>query len=117
RLGALPGNSRPDYRHIPVFVVLGLLRRRHPKAMINLTKSTSEATDSGRDVRREQSSTMAYRRRSDALRHLRQYWWIYLILTVFGALLTIPLLWLISSSLKAEGQLFVMPPEWIPEPV
>ncbi len=50
-------------------------------------------------------------------KHIRQYWWIYLLLGVFGFLLAMPLVWLLSSSLKTEGQIFVVPPEWIPSPV
>lgn len=50
-------------------------------------------------------------------RHLRRYWWTYLLLALFGALLAMPLVWLLSSSLKSEGQIFVVPPEWIPSPV
>ena len=57
------------------------------------------------------------RTRSDFSRHISQKWWIYLLLTVFGALLTLPLFWLVSSSLKTEGQIFVVPPDWIPNPV
>jgi multiple sugar transport system permease protein len=50
-------------------------------------------------------------------RHLRRYWWTYLLLALFGLLLAMPLVWLLSSSLKTEGQIFVVPPEWIPSPV
>ena len=50
-------------------------------------------------------------------RHLRRYWWTYLLLALFGLLLAMPLVWLVSSSLKTEGQIFVVPPEWIPSPV
>jgi len=49
--------------------------------------------------------------------HLRRTWWIYLILVAVGAMLSLPLLWLLSSSLKSEGQIFVVPPQWIPNPV
>jgi ABC-type glycerol-3-phosphate transport system permease component len=50
-------------------------------------------------------------------RHLRKYWWTYLLLGLFGFLLAMPLVWLLSSSLKTEGQIFTVPPEWIPSPV
>ena len=42
--------------------------------------------------------------------HLRRTWWIYLILVAVGAMMSLPLLWLLSSSLKSEGQIFVVPP-------
>jgi ABC-type glycerol-3-phosphate transport system permease component len=34
-----------------------------------------------------------------------------------GVVLMGPLVWLISSSLKSEARIFVMPPEWIPRPI
>ena len=41
----------------------------------------------------------------------------YLLLT-FGALtMIIPFLWMISTALKEPGQIFTMPPVWIPKPV
>lgn len=64
-----------------------------------------------------QGTTAGYNPRGRARKHLQQFWWVYLLLGIFGALLTAPLVWLLSSSLKAEGQIFVTPPEWIPDPV
>lgn len=58
-----------------------------------------------------------YTKPNAAIDHLRTYWWIYLLLTVLGAVLMAPLVWLISSSLKTEAHIFAMPPEWIPQPV
>lgn len=40
----------------------------------------------------------------------------YILLGVVTALFLIPLLWMISSSLKPEYQIFAQPPEWIPSP-
>ncbi|MHB0877085.1 MAG: carbohydrate ABC transporter permease [Anaerolineae bacterium] len=42
---------------------------------------------------------------------------IYLIVTGGAVVLLVPLLWLLSSSLKPTGRIFVFPPEWIPNPV
>ena len=42
---------------------------------------------------------------------------IYGCLLVGAALILIPFLWMVSTSLKTEKQLFVWPPEWIPDPV
>lgn len=41
----------------------------------------------------------------------------YVVLTVFGIALALPLVWLISTSLKTGAQTFIMPPKWIPEPI
>jgi len=35
----------------------------------------------------------------------------------FGMILSVPLAWLLSTSLKAEGTEFLLPPRWIPEQV
>ncbi|MBI3961034.1 MAG: carbohydrate ABC transporter permease [Chloroflexi bacterium] len=40
----------------------------------------------------------------------------YIILTVVGIALALPLVWLVSTSLKTGAQTFIMPPKWIPEP-
>jgi multiple sugar transport system permease protein len=47
----------------------------------------------------------------------RQRWtilWQYAILTIFGAIFLIPLLWVLSTSLKGNEQIFTIPPQWIP---
>ncbi len=40
----------------------------------------------------------------------------YIILSFFAVTLALPLVWLLSTSLKTGGQTFLMPPQWIPEP-
>ncbi len=40
----------------------------------------------------------------------------YLVLTFFAALISIPLLWILSTSLKTSTQIFTWPIEWIPNP-
>lgn len=64
-----------------------------------------------------ETATVAYTKPNPFLKHLRQFWWTYLLLALFGAVLMVPLAWLVSSSLKTEARIFVMPPEWIPRPV
>lgn len=41
----------------------------------------------------------------------------YIILGFFALTLALPLIWLISTSLKTGPQTFLMPPKWIPEPI
>ncbi|WP_312692813.1 carbohydrate ABC transporter permease [Caproiciproducens sp.] len=41
----------------------------------------------------------------------------YLLLCALGAFFLIPFLWLLSTSLKGTGQIFVNPPVWIPNPI
>ena len=54
---------------------------------------------------------------SKRVRHL--LWAIiwHVILSFFAVVLAMPLVWLISTSLKSGPQTFVMPPKWIPDPV
>jgi multiple sugar transport system permease protein len=42
---------------------------------------------------------------------------IYAVVTGGAVILLIPLVWLLSSSLKPTGRIFVFPPQWIPNPV
>ena len=42
---------------------------------------------------------------------------LYPILLGGATVLTIPLAWLLSSSLKLSGLIFVIPPQWIPSPI
>src|SRR5437868_7265256 len=40
----------------------------------------------------------------------------YLVTAGFSVAYLLPFLWLLSSSLKSEGQEFVLPPQWWPRP-
>jgi multiple sugar transport system permease protein len=42
---------------------------------------------------------------------------IYLMLVFATLCMVVPFLWMVSTSLKPPGQLFAIPPQWIPEPV
>jgi multiple sugar transport system permease protein len=42
---------------------------------------------------------------------------LYLLLTAGGLVMLIPLLWMLTTSLKARGLEFTYPPQWIPDPV
>ena len=42
---------------------------------------------------------------------------LYGILVVLSLVFTLPLLWMISTSLKEQGQVFQFPPRWIPDPI
>jgi ABC-type glycerol-3-phosphate transport system permease component len=58
--------------------------------------------------------------RSRLKKRIRQTIWAacwYIILGFFALVLALPLIWLVSTSLKTGAQTFVMPPMWIPEPI
>jgi len=51
------------------------------------------------------------------MKHRRRQWrqlGVYAILTAFGALFLIPFVWVLSTSLKGNEQIFTIPPQWIP---
>ena len=62
-------------------------------------------------------STFAYKKQHSAVRHIKQFWWTYILLALVGAMLMAPLVWLVSSSLKDQGKIFILPPKWIPSPI
>src|SRR5262249_24258415 len=62
-------------------------------------------------VAAERESTRAGSR----LRLARLAW--YVPLTLGAMVLLVPLYWLLASSLKERGQIFVVPPVWIPNPI
>ena len=43
-------------------------------------------------------------------------WFITALLTLVAVVFLIPLLWMVSSSLKPNYQIFAVPPQWIPRP-
>jgi multiple sugar transport system permease protein len=40
----------------------------------------------------------------------------YFLLTLGGLVMALPFFWLVSSSLKRPGKIFILPPQWIPNP-
>jgi multiple sugar transport system permease protein len=41
----------------------------------------------------------------------------YAILVLLSVIFTLPLLWMVTTSLKEQGQVFQVPPVWLPDPV
>ncbi len=63
---------------------------------------------------------MADQAHNDHVKTRRWFWdrgIYYILLTAIGVLFALPFVWLISTSLKVDSQLFVMPPIWIPNPI
>ncbi len=42
---------------------------------------------------------------------------VYALLILLSLVFLFPLFWMITSALKAEGQIFLWPPQWIPNPI
>ncbi|TVQ13099.1 MAG: carbohydrate ABC transporter permease [Balneolaceae bacterium] len=42
---------------------------------------------------------------------------LYIILSLLAVIFVMPFLWMLSTSLKADQQIFTMPPVWIPETI
>ena len=47
----------------------------------------------------------------------KNVWLVHVVLIALSAIFVIPLLWMISTSLKTIGQTTALPPVWIPHPV
>lgn len=65
------------------------------------------------------AQTQAQGKAQGAYRVLRlgQRLLIYLLLLSLGAAFTFPFYWMVSTSLKAPGHIYVNPPEWLPNPL
>jgi multiple sugar transport system permease protein/sn-glycerol 3-phosphate transport system permease protein len=44
-------------------------------------------------------------------------WIVVLILTLGAVVIMVPFYWMLSTSLKAQGNLYLYPPQWIPNPI
>jgi multiple sugar transport system permease protein len=42
---------------------------------------------------------------------------LHLVIWLGGILMVLPFLWMLSTSLKSQGEAMVYPPEWIPDPI
>jgi len=58
----------------------------------------------------------AWRERKSTQQLIRQTA-LQLVLAVFGISFAIPFVWMVSTSLKADAQIFTFPPVWIPDPL
>jgi multiple sugar transport system permease protein len=77
----------------------------------NLTQSLSPALD---HEAIHQLQQRAYRRPVNFyLRRTIQY----LVMIVLSVIFIVPLVWMVSTSLKEQGQVFAYPPVWIPNPI
>jgi multiple sugar transport system permease protein/sn-glycerol 3-phosphate transport system permease protein len=47
----------------------------------------------------------------------RATWAAIVILTIGALIIMVPFYWMISTSLKAQGNLYLYPPQWIPDPI
>ena len=63
-----------------------------------------------------QAGVQAERLAAIRARRLTRQGAIYLLLLLGTVLMLVPLVWLVSSSFKDDGKIFIYPPEWIPDP-
>ncbi len=57
------------------------------------------------------------RRQSDAPAAKASQFGVYVLLAMFSLIMLLPLIWMVSSSLKPGYDVFQFPPQWIPHPV
>lgn len=74
---------------------------------------TGERALAVRATRTATGSFWASRRRRAAVHQVL----VYLMLAAGGILVLLPFIWMVSTSLKDLGQVFLFPPVWIPNPV
>ena len=68
-------------------------------------------------VQRGAAASIRRRRSIDVASHLAGVGTAYTLLIAFGALMALPFIWMVVSSFKSESNVFVFPPQWVPDPV
>ena len=71
---------------------------------------------STRSLASSQAGVQAERLAAIRARRLTRQGALYLLLLLGAVLMLVPLIWLVSSSFKDDGKIFIYPPEWIPNP-
>lgn len=56
-------------------------------------------------------------KRRKPAQHYIQRTFQYMVMVILSVVFLVPFIWLISTSLKEQGQVFAYPPVWIPDPV
>jgi multiple sugar transport system permease protein len=56
-------------------------------------------------------------KRRKPIQHCLQRAFQYLVMVILSVVFLVPFIWLLSTSLKEQGQVFAYPPVWIPDPV
>lgn len=74
------------------------------------------------ETNRAQIGTVGGRSRAKSVRrvHLRRAMGdalAYVLLGIGGVIMVVPFLWMLSTAVKPEGEVFLYPPEWIPHPL
>ncbi len=67
----------------------------------------------------EGAAAQKYARSTEWSARLRRSFWRavqYLVLLAGAVVMLVPLVWLLSSSFKDQGHIFLFPPQWIPNP-
>lgn len=85
---------------------------RAPSAPADPDRGTGMA---GRARRRSRSAPSPVRDRGPLARLIHVLLWI--VLVVGAVVMLFPFVWLVRSALMGDDQIFISPPEWIPDPV
>lgn len=80
-----------------------------------MTSEVSEALEINPNESRHQESGNSWHAGQRVRRRIGKLA-AYLLLTLGGAIMLVPFVWLVSSSLKSPQDIFVVPPQWIPDP-
>lgn len=80
-------------------------------------KSNSQAQTGWNTKAASAPLTQPKAQRSAKMLRIGRWFLLYLLLITLGLLFTFPFYWMVSTSLKAPGHIYVNPPEWIPNPL
>lgn len=80
-------------------------------------KSNSEAQTGWNTKAAPTTLTQHKAQRSANVLRIGRWFLLYLLLITLGLLFTFPFYWMVSTSLKAPGHIYVNPPEWISNPL
>ncbi len=80
-------------------------------------KSNSQVQTSWNTKDAPPTLTQHKAQRSANVLRIGRWFLLYLLLITLGLLFTFPFYWMVSTSLKAPGHIYVNPPEWIPNPL
>lgn len=80
-------------------------------------KGNSQVQTHGRANEAPTALTQSKAQRSYKRWGIGRWFLLYLLLITLGLLFTFPFYWMVSTSLKAPGHIYVNPPEWLPNPL
>lgn len=83
--------------------------------MVTGTQSKQTSAEASVPIQSPLSRVGRWLRRK-SVQHTIRLFFVYLVLGISAVVISIPLVWMVSTSLKAPSQIFAWPIQWIPKP-